>query len=47
MASLNPKWIIGRKIVAVDMNPFKGENGITAHAPVITFDNGARIFLRD
>jgi hypothetical protein len=45
MAGFNPKWIIGRKIIAVEMHPFEGENHLTAHAPVITLDNGARIFF--
>lgn len=44
--TFNPRWIIGRKIVEVDMHPFA--TGLhqpmgTTYAPVFTLDNGARI----
>lgn len=41
----NPKWILGRTIVAVEMNPRLGRNGGTqmAHDPVIRLDNGATL----
>jgi hypothetical protein len=45
----NPRWLIGRKIVRVDMNRFdtgrKDRTGkkIIATDPVIHFDNGAYI----
>lgn len=46
--TFNPKWIIGRKIVAVDMNPFEAapetpSANRTVFDPVFTLDNGARV----
>lgn len=45
MSRFNPKWIIGRTIVACEMNPFDSGDGhmSVAHNPVITLDNGARL----
>lgn len=48
MARFNPKWIIGRTIVGVDMRRFstgRTSYGTVAHDPVITFDNGAVIYF--
>jgi hypothetical protein len=39
----NPKWIIGRTIVAVDMKPFSDGRGGTVHDPAFTLDNGAKV----
>jgi len=40
---MNPKWIEGKTIKSVDMNPFPDGRGGTAHGPVITFEDGSRI----
>lgn len=44
----NPKWIIGRTITGVDMNPFRAHPESTtdyreAHDPTIYLDNGASL----
>lgn len=42
--SINPKHLIGRRIVAVDMRPFKtGPRGHerTCHDPCVTLDDGS------
>lgn len=46
--SFNPKWLLGRTIVAVEMNtarvrPANGGEARTMHQPVIFLDNGASI----
>ena len=41
--SVNPRHLIGKKIVAVDMQPFDDGKGGTAHDPVITLDDGSRL----
>lgn len=52
MARFNPKWIIGRTIVACDMRPFQANDPTlkgtkeTAHDPVITLDNGAKLYFQ-
>ena len=48
MANLNPRWLIGRKIVKVEMQPFQarpneGRLSPVAHDPVIWLDNGAHL----
>lgn len=45
MRAFNPNWIIGRRIVGVEMNPFPARdlNNTMAHDPVITLDNGAKL----
>lgn len=52
MSGLNPKWLIGRTIVAVEMNAYRARESpvdrTLAHQPVITLDNGARLlFITD
>lgn len=45
----NPRWIVGKTVATVDMQPFEGyENpsaGITkqCHDPIITFTDGSHI----
>jgi len=39
----NPKWVIGRTITQLEMNPFDDLRGGTAHNPVFVLDNGARL----
>lgn len=47
----NPKWIIGRTIVACEMNPQpardygSGSPETIFHTPVITLDNGATLMF--
>jgi len=42
--NINPKWLIGRTIVAVDMRPFDSRmDNKTAYDPLITLDNGAQL----
>lgn len=43
MTYFNPKWVAGRKIVAVTLNSWKDETGQTHHAPRFKLDNGATI----
>jgi hypothetical protein len=47
MADLKPYWIIGRRIIAVELNSFPArpddKNSPLAHQPVIHLDNGARL----
>lgn len=43
MSGFNPKWIIGRKVVRVEMNAFDNAPYGQAHNPRIYFDNGASI----
>jgi hypothetical protein len=37
--------LVGRKIIAVDFRPFDDGKGGKAHDPVITLDNGRRVFF--
>lgn len=39
----NPKWVIGRTITGVQMNPFSDGRGGTVHDPTFILDNGARL----
>lgn len=39
------RLLVGRKIVAVDLQPFDDDRGGIAHNPRITLDNGAVIFF--
>lgn len=45
--SFNPKWLIGRTVVSVEMNPYRARDApqdrSIAYNPVITLDNGAQI----
>lgn len=45
--AFNPKWIIGRTIVAVEMNPFRASDDPSVHrvlySPIFTLDNGAEL----
>lgn len=43
MADLNPKWIIGKRVVRVDLNAFKDGRGQTCHKPRIWFEDGSHI----
>lgn len=47
MSGFNPRWIIGRTIVGVELHTFNGrEAGYeAAHRPEITLDNGAKLFF--
>ena len=38
---LNPKWVVGKRIVAVETNPFDDGRGGIAHDPVIKLEGGA------
>mgnify|MGYP001582537152 CR=1 FL=1 len=40
---MNPKWIIGKTVASVDMQPYDDGRGGTAHDPVITFTDGSSI----
>lgn len=40
---MNKRWLIGRTIVDVELNPFSDGRGSIAHDPVITLDNGAKL----
>jgi hypothetical protein len=40
---LNPRWIVGKTVARVDLNPFDDGKGATAHAPVIYFTDGSSI----
>ena len=46
----NPKWIIGKTVASVEMNPFpkgslrESRSGV-AHQPCITFTDGSRIWF--
>lgn len=45
---MNPRWLLGRTIIAVDMRPFDSAangagKGPIAHDPEIALDNGARL----
>jgi hypothetical protein len=40
-----PKHLIGRKIVAVDLQPFDDRCGGTAHDPILTLDNGRKVWF--
>lgn len=46
MRGFNPNWIVGRRIVHVDMGACKvpyGPSTLTMHDPTITLDNGVRL----
>lgn len=48
MAKLNPAWIVGRTIAAVEMNAARVPDGPgyrTMHNPTVTLDNGAKLFF--
>lgn len=43
----NPKWLVGKTIARVEMNPSPGEasGGGTAHRPEIWFTDGSHIWF--
>lgn len=43
MARFSRRWVIGRRIVDVQMRPFNDGKGGVAHDPVFVLDNGARV----
>jgi hypothetical protein len=43
MANLNPRYIIGKTVSRVDLNPFYDDQHIVCHSPVIHFEDGSRI----
>lgn len=40
---LNPRWIVGKRILAVEMNPSDDGRGGTAYSPVIRLEGGAKL----
>jgi hypothetical protein len=46
MKTLQPRWIIGRTITNVMMNPRPNGRGGTAYSPVITLDNNAKLYFQ-
>lgn len=40
---MNPRWLVGKVIAKVEMNPFDDGRGLIAHNPVITFTDGSAI----
>lgn len=43
MPNLNPRWIIGKTVALVALNPFDDGKGGTAHDPRIIFTDGSSI----
>lgn len=43
--SASARLLVGRMIVTYDARPFPDRQGRTAHRPVITLDNGARLIF--
>lgn len=41
----NKKHLIGRTIVDVDFRPFPDGQGRTAHNPILTLDNGRKVWF--
>lgn len=41
MPSVQPRWLVGKTVARVDMNPFPDGRGGVAHSPVITFTDGS------
>ena len=41
----NTKHLIGRTITAVDFRPFPNGAGVTAHDPILTLDNGRKLYF--
>lgn len=42
----NPKWIVGKTIASVEMNPKRDRiRHDTIHSPVIQFTDGSRIYF--
>lgn len=41
--TFNPKWIVGKRVAAVEMRPFDDGKGGKAHAPIIRFADGSFI----
>ncbi len=39
------KHLIGRTIIAVQMRPFRDGRGGTAHAPLVTLDDGRKVWF--
>ena len=39
----NPRWIVGKTVARVDMNPWDSGKGNQAHSPVIHFTDGSSI----
>lgn len=39
----NPRWIVGKTVEQVDMNPFDDGKGGTAHDPRIWFTDGTGV----
>lgn len=43
MQNFNPKWIVGKSVARVEMNPFDDGQGRKAHDPRIWFTDGSSI----
>lgn len=43
--TLQPRWIIGKTVASVDMNPQRDGRGGTAYHPVIRFTDGSMIVV--
>ena len=43
----NPKWIVGKRVASVEMNPLRGgqSGGSVSHNPVIYFADGSQIWF--
>jgi hypothetical protein len=40
---MNLRWILGKRIVEVNMNPFPDGMGGTTHNPVFTLEDGSQV----
>ena len=45
MSRFDKRRVIGRKIVAVEMNPFPDGHGRTTYDPTFILDNGAKLYF--
>ncbi len=45
MSGFNPKWIVGKTVARVDMNPFSDGKGSTTFRPYIMFTDGSRVWF--
>lgn len=43
MATLQPRWVVGKRVVAVDMRPFGDGKGGTTYDPVLRFEGGSSL----
>lgn len=41
--AMNPRWVVGKTVASLDMQPCPDGRGGTYHTPVITFTDGSSI----